>query len=224
MHAAHNHVVDPALLEQVVDFAPVGADRVAGGDGDAGVLGLPGAGLFALRLAVAAAVGVVDRELSFDLLVAIVPLELEPRRDRRRRRGLRQLAARRALVRFHRVAGGVDDQHAAVAKGRHELVHPRDHGREAPVGPLAPVLVPDVDQDDGRVARVPLCLALGHVVNRRGTGDVELLPAAQCEPERRSVVGTARRALSRDHRQNAQRRQEEESARHDKAAVLKKKN
>ena len=208
MHAADDHVVDAALLEQVVDLAPVGADRVAGRDGDAGVLGLPGAVLLAPRLAVAAAVGVVDGQLAFDFRVAVVPLELDPRRDRRCRRGLRQLAARRALVRLHRVAGGVDDEDAAVAQGRDELVHPRDDPREPAVGALAPVLVPDVDEDHRRVMWIPLRLALGHVVDRGGGGDVEFLPAAQREPDGGgAVVGAACRAFPGDHQQSAERRE-----------------
>ena len=118
---------------------------------------------------VAAAVLVVDRQRRLVLGVEPAPA-LQRRLQLGRRRLERKLALRRVAIEVHRVAGGMDDQHAALA-GRHEhIVHPRRHLGHAGRRPRAPVLVPHVADDDGRLPRVPFQRLVDDADRRRILG------------------------------------------------------
>ncbi len=54
----------------------------------------------------------------------------------------------------------MDDEHAELPGRLQYFVHARCHFRDAGRGPLAPMLVPHVANDHGRVMRIPLRLPL----------------------------------------------------------------
>lgn len=149
VNAEDEDVLDFAGGEEVVYFGSMVGDGVVGGDGDGGVLGLPGDAGLALGLAVAAAVGVVNGEWRF-LGKGLGGRGLGPRG------GLGQYSLRCVFVVLHGVGGGVDDEDTLVAEGIQGLVHAGQEQGEAGVGGLAPVLVPDVAHDDGGFCRGPL--------------------------------------------------------------------
>src|SRR5207249_12206432 len=121
-HAAHDHVGDAALFEEVVDFLAAVGDGVAVDDFDGRVLALPGAIVFALGVVVAAAVGIVDGKFAFFFKLDKSPFAYFVG-GRRGRGALGQFSARRSLIGFHRVAGGVDDETAPGPHGVDQLIN-----------------------------------------------------------------------------------------------------
>ncbi len=116
MHAHHDHVANAALLHQIEGFDVVG-DGVTVGDVERGNLSAPGILLRAGRLAIAAAVGIVDRQLG---LFGQVELATADQRNFGFNLGglLGQLPLRRVFVELHATAGAMDDEHALAARGR----------------------------------------------------------------------------------------------------------
>jgi len=152
MHAHQDHVLDAALLEQVVGLGAVG-DRVPCGD----LQGLdllgeePHAGA---GLGVFAWVAVFDREGRLFLLVQVAPA-LQRDFGLHRRGLLRQLALRCPFVLVEAAAGAMDDQDAALPRGGEDFVHPRRHLGHASRRRAAIVIVPHVANDDRRLPGVP---------------------------------------------------------------------
>ena len=154
-------MVDPPLGEQVEGFLPVVSDRVLAGDVDRLDLAGPRRNDFALRGAVAAHVGVVDGKCRFNFRIGIAPRGAPALDGRQRRESLDELgrlsplSLRRVLVEIDRGAGGVDDEHAAFPGGGDHLVHRDGQFLDALGGPLAPVIVPHVTDDQRGLLRIP---------------------------------------------------------------------
>ena len=154
MHPHHDDVGDSAALHQAKGFVGIG-DRVAVVDRDRGDLPRPGPVVFDRLVAVTASVRVVDGERSLVRRVDAAPAFERPfRLDLRR--GLGQLPLRSVLIELHRVAGAVNDEHPARPSRLHNLIHARSHLPHASGRVRAPMLVPHVTDDDGRLLGVPL--------------------------------------------------------------------
>ena len=93
---------------------------------DVGDLTGPGAIVLDRFVAIAASVAVVDREgCFFRQIDSTPPLERSLGFDGRC--GLSQLSLRRVLIKFHRVAGAVNDEHPARTGCLDDFVHVRSH-------------------------------------------------------------------------------------------------
>src|SRR5262249_26881424 len=146
VHAHQNDIADAAGFEQVPDLLARIADSVLVVDLDRLVLVLPGAVVLRRRIVVAAAVAGVNGQRRFvgKLLASGSDVfRLIPRRGGR----LSELALRRTPVELHAIAGGVDDEDAALPGLLDDIVHPRGDLGAAPRGALAPVIVPHVAND-----------------------------------------------------------------------------
>ena len=152
MNAHEQHIGDAAAFQQVPDLGARVADRVFILDFDGSNLRLPGRSLGALRPVVAAAVGLVDR---IDPLLfgrdLVAPLADVLGRVRGLGRRVCPFSTRVILVSVHTTAGGVDDENALGTGRGDRPVHCRGYLANPPCRGLAPVLVPHVTDDEGKV-------------------------------------------------------------------------
>ena len=156
-----NDVVDAALLHQVVGFGRI-SDRVAVSNLKGRNLASPRRTTRTLRPVIAASVRIVDRQRGFADGIQGAPA-LKRHLGRRRGSGLRQLPLRGVLVERHRAARAMNDEHPALARLVHHLVHAWRHLGDASGRAVAPMLVPHVADDDCSLHRVPLDGRLGHL-------------------------------------------------------------
>lgn len=167
--AHHDDVGDAALAHQVVGFIRIG-DRVALMDFQRRMLACPRPVSGTLRAAIASAVRVINGEWRLAFRLDRAPsLEGHHRLDF----GCRacDLATRMVLVKGHRVAGAVDDEHAEVPGGAEDLVHPRGHLANPFGGIRAVMPVPHVADDHGGPSGNP-CRCLPDLTPLVGVGGV----------------------------------------------------
>ena len=161
VHAHQHDVFDVFLHEEVVDFLAAVADAVVADDVEAGVLLAEAAHRQADDRIIARLFRGVHRQRRFAFGV-----ELAPAFERHRRLGglclLHAQAVRRAGIQIQRAAWGMDDHDAVAARRGDHLVHLRRHDADALGGELAVVIVPHVADNDRRLARLPIDLALGN--------------------------------------------------------------
>jgi hypothetical protein len=141
---ATSSVLMPRLLQKAVHFLSVVRDDVFHADLDGGMLSLPRPRGLRWYHVVAAAVAVVDGQRRVGEGQRLRRLDTLHRLD--------ALPLRCVLVEVHAVRRRVDDLHAAQSGRVH---HRRDLLRQftaALAGALAPVIVPDVAEDDRRLA------------------------------------------------------------------------
>jgi hypothetical protein len=153
----HTHVEDignAPLARQVEGLDAVG-DGIARLDFNRGNFVSPWGALLARRVIIATTVQSLARQRRF------AGGDSRTRREQGRigfnfRGGLRQFAARGALVKLHRGAGAVDDKDAALAQLADDLIDARRQLGHAFSGAATPMLVPHVADDRCRLARLPL--------------------------------------------------------------------
>ena len=157
VHAHHDHVFDAFLPHEVVDFVSLVADAVDGLDLEFGNFPRPNQAHRARLFVGTTAVGVVDGKRAFGNagLRRISGLAGGS--------GLGDLAGPVIRVRADRLGGAVDDQYALLAELRHDKVHPRGHFRNPCFGCLAPVVIPHVADNHGRLVRVPMLGCRGKI-------------------------------------------------------------
>ena len=171
MHPHEDDVFNTVLREQVVGFLPVVGDGVALiVDLDEVDLARPRLADGEFLLAIAAHVGVVDRQLGLAKLVRPTPVG-SPADVLGKRLGwlgagsiLRTLASRCALVKIDRRTGSVNDEHTLLASLLDDGVHRLGHLDHALGCVGAPVVVPHVDHNDSSFAGLPDDLGLDRLI------------------------------------------------------------
>ena len=151
VNAAEHDVADAMLDEQVINLATLIADGILRRHFDRRMLALPRD--IHLINGVAPAIGIVDRQRRFNRQIAHVPMKRH--RRLRQRRFLRPLALRRIFIKRHRIA-----RHARSGSPSPASPWP-PHRSSAPSrrrarGAVAPVLVPQVADDERRLLGIEI--------------------------------------------------------------------
>jgi len=188
VHAHQDNVLDLPLFEQVPDFDARVADGVSVPDLDRIDLPGPGQRRWALRFAVAPAVGMIYRiaRLLLGLVLPVAPFGDTVRQIGRPRRVPGDPASRMVPVEVHRVTRGVDDQNALLSGDGHNTVHHRRQLGDTPRCTLAPVAVPHVADDDRGLGRIPLCrlafkaISVGRIGQRDTLAEMHLKYRVLC--------------------------------------------
>ncbi len=158
VHTHQDDVLDLPLFEQVPYLDAGVADGVTVPDLDRVDLPGPGQRFRTLGLAIASAVGMIDRIARplLGLVLPVAPFGDAVRQIGRPRRVPGDPAPGAVPVMLHGVTGGVDDKNALLPCDGHDAIHHRRQLRDTPRCALAPVAVPHIADDDCGLGRIPL--------------------------------------------------------------------